>query len=853
MTYLPFTFSWVSSNQTTYNPSTMNGLDEAILDFEIDHQEGQVPTLTLKIKNPRIGLLNPGRNVWAWFAWNNNGTMVPLFFGVLVGVPTSLFLEVVTIKLIARSPNFIMNKQAVAETMKIRPYYDPIWFDTQHRDDPDSILEGWSALWHIDRTTMAITASDILNGEDGTVTFTADQALYNSVSMELGQPPLANVRVEASVNWTQRSSGFMTVPTVFLSSYTGETLLSDWPKAGASIGGGYKVESSFVTDVYFVANTPMMSYNSTWSNADPNPGQCSNASASSSSSGPALLSPNSLSCILTGEFISGVCFPDSDPPVNTPASTSITGVIVPMWSVALDMNVRYDARREFSEAIVFDMTAATQGILASPTVSQDTELITIASVDIGQPLESVLAWTDFANAPVAVSQIIFPNNPTTPGGQSYQICIVAGIAGSVEPVFSDFIGQNTTDGTVVWASMGDSPLTNNPGWTAASFVPVGQIILLQNTVFNPADGDFEDVPNSTSYYMCVSSGETNSTYTTFTYTPPRASNEEATPAPRVISYLQSPAFVTTPGVTVADGSVIWKVLGTNPSTLTIPIGGTPTNVTARQYFPTNRGLWSIEFLICKARARLRFRSRAVKIGWQAPFALGVGLSCRMNATLYDPRLPGGVATGKIIGYKLTGNGDSGELRSHVEIGCAIGFGGSIAAITGTPVYASAGYVQAGYQQYAGAAYVPSNNDISYTPPTVNYFDDGLSFPLQWRDVSDGGLVSGSLAQQAAAITASFQAARILAYAQMWAGKTITVGQGSTTTTSGISATQAWTLEQQQLAMTTQNIPYVMEANPVSWSCLIKPCADNGPFEGGYTISVTPLVIPEGINLLAPSS
>jgi hypothetical protein len=45
----------------------------------------------------------------------------------------------------------------------------------------------------------------------------------------------------------------------------------------------------------------------------------------------------------------------------------------------------------------------------------------------------------------------------------------------------------------------------------------------------------------------------------------------------------------------------------------------------------------------------------------------------------------------------------------------------------------------------------------------------------------------------------------------------------------------------------------MEANGLSWSALLKPCAGNGPFEGAYFIIVSPLVVPQGINLEAPSS
>lgn len=878
---IPFTFYWANETETTFNPSTMNVLNEEIVTFDIGHEEGQVPTLDIVVKNPRIGLLAPGRKVWAWFGWYNpaHSAYEPLFFGVLVGVPTSLFQEKIMLKFIARSPTFIQDKQALAETMKTSPYYDPVWIETGKRDDPDTILEGWSSVWHIDRLTNVITHSDMLVGEDGTTTFLSNEALYNSVSLELGQPPLTNIRVEATTNWTQRSSGFITdVPVLNISSYTGDTLISDWPKPGGAIGGGYKCEASYIIDTYFVSETPQFSQTISWKGGNiSNPGQCSDSSTTNSASGPALLAPHHLEGVLTAYSVTGICDPFGDPPdnppVNRPSSFSVTGIIVPEWNVSMSMTLRYDSSRAYSEVLAFDMTANTQALLASPTVSQNTELITISSVDVGQPLFEVEAWSDFTNAAVGLAQIIFPNNPTTPGGLSYQICVTAGTAGSTEPVFSDVIGTTTTDGTVVWSSMGGSPLTSAATWSPASYVPLGEIMLLQNQVFNPASGDFEDVPGESVFYICTSAGKTNSVYTTFSYTPPVLSNVEPTPAVKFIDYIKPPAFRTDVGGQVYDGpsgsgtmtllgdypiggsgeGVTWTVLGVAPALLGIPIGGTADNVTARSYFPTDRGLQSVEYLISKARARLRFRARAVTVGWECPFALATGLSCRMNATLLDPRLPGGAASGKVISYHLTGG--SGKFRGNVKIGCAIGFGGGITNVVGTPEYAASGYMQAGYQIMDGATVSHGSDETSYTLPVFAPFDDGLIFPLTWNDISDGGIISGNLTDQAAVIQKSFSAAATLAWYSTYYAQPIpgtVFGPGSTETT-GLNAQEAWVVTREQLTLAAQNTPYVMAANSISWTCLLKPCNGNGPFGGSYNIIVSPLVVPQGINLEAPSN
>lgn len=846
---LPFFFAWVNETDNAFGPA-FERVDEHIFSLDIKHEEGQVPTLDITIRNPRVGLLAPGRKVWAWLAYQppSGSGVIPLFFGVLVGVPTNLFAELVTLQFIARAPDYIRRKQAAAEPLKVRPYWDPVFIDETRRDDPDAILEGWSALYHVDRVSLAVTASDILVGEDGVVTFSGDDAFYDSVSLSLGQAPLTNIQVQASVNWTQRTFGTVPGPSVNIESYTGETFLSGWPKAGTELGSGWRVETSFVHDVYKVAQTPMASFSSTWTNNAPNAADGDTQEISMSEDFPALLSPEPLSYILTEQTQSGVCDPDADPPINRPTKIHITGVVVPLWVLNCTWTLRYDARREYSELVVFDLIANTQALIASPTVDQDTELLKINGANVGEPLLVFEAWSDFAGLPVSLEKIIFPNNPNTPGGLSYQICVQAGTAGEQEPVFSDVVGEITIDGTVKWASLGPSPLMTRPNWSHSSQVPVGEIICYEPVQFNPAFGDLVKTGQST-YYICTRAGETNAQEVEITYVPPITNNDEATPAPQHFFYIPGPAFTTQPGAIVNDGTVEWTCLGVSPALLGIPIGGTPENVTARSYFPSDRGRWSIEYLICRARARLRLRSRAVRVAWDCPFDLATGLSCRKNATLYDPRLPGEVASGKIIAYSLKAGGD-GRLIGHVEIGCAVGFGGSVPQITGTPEYTAAtGYMLPGYQRYDGEQ--TTLGDVGYTPPAFAPFDDGLAFPL--RALPGRGAVSGSSQAQKAVIDASIPITRYLDnIGTPFSFDSSAPANGSGGTVSGLSPQAAWWVEQERLLNQPATLPYVMEANPVSYELLIDP-VQNGPFSAAYAVNVTALEVPRGINLQAASS
>ena len=947
MSLAPFFFAWVYEGQTTFDPATMNVVDENIYNFEIKHDEGQIPSLDLTIKNPRMGLLAPGRKVWAWLSYQppsaaavarinsmygtsyTHPCIVPLFFGVLVGVPTSLFAELITLKFIARSHTYIEDKQAVAETMKVRPYYDPVWLDDRHRDDPDSILEGWSSLWHVDRTTLATTASDILVGEAGTITFTESDAFYDNVEFNLDQAPLSIVEVEATVNWTQRTIGYVDVSPPDFLSYTGQSLISDWPKPKASLGGGWSVESSEAHDNFGLelGATFNATGSATWHSEDAERHQCDVESSSISYSFPvvaggagflsgtaSMADGTNTDGISTGVSetgiwgwalttdIIGICDPTAIPPMNRGSQVALTGTFLPLWSIRTALLLRYDANRKRSEKLFFSMAAETQAILTSPTVQQHTDLITISGQDVGEPLLDILAWTDFIGKSVPLGQIIYPNNPTTPGGLSYQICVGSGTAGSVEPVFKDIVGQTVTDNTVTWSSLGTQPLLSQPGWTSKSPVPVGEIInppsyipLSWQELVNPdfltavaqvslaqlraaetqlghdlTTGQLSDMltvgaqisrgqiiqTNNGGWAIATDGGTTglvdpnvSSTYgvTTLdgfaaeavTWTGIGHGSDGASfyicTQGGTTQYLTPPNYNTTAGSIITDGTVEWTSIGTAPALLGIPIGGTAQDVKANNYFPSDRGRWSVEHLICLARARLRLRSRAVKIAWDCPFDLAVGLSCRRNATIYEPRLPGAIATGKIISYSLKATGE-GKLIGHVEIGCAVGFGNSVASITGTPKYtASSGYMQPDYQQYDGNVAVIANNDIGYTPPVYAPDDDGLTFPLTKAQAVSYEKVHNTLASQVAPLEAGLA----VTLRSQLPGNTYFSSRGAI----NLSSLPYFSIYGIESAIKENAVWYELDLNPVV----------NGPFDAEYAIDVTPLTIPEGINLLAPSS
>src|SRR5580765_7160879 len=211
---LPY-FAWVDPTETVFAPEHLRW-DENIFSFELKQDEGDPASLTVVVRRPRnvagdpIGLLGPGRKIWAWFAFDC-GPALFKFRGRLVGVPTSIFEELVTLEFVARPFDVVAQKEALAATLRVLPFYDEVVIDPERRSDPEVVLEGYSAIWHYDRETHALTISDELDGEDGLVEFDgaseAGKVLYDGLGLTLTSGPLSRVDVAAEYTWTQQASG----------------------------------------------------------------------------------------------------------------------------------------------------------------------------------------------------------------------------------------------------------------------------------------------------------------------------------------------------------------------------------------------------------------------------------------------------------------------------------------------------------------------------------------------------------------------------------------------------------------------------------------------------------------------
>jgi hypothetical protein len=618
----PYYFAFVDSTETTFGGEHVRN-DLSVFSFKLTHGEGAFAQLDVEVANPGIGLLAPGRKYWLWFSVDRDGDYVtemstesepsergvePLFFGRLLGYPADVQGETVTLTFVARPADYAVQQAIVAETKKVAPYWDSIWFDPKDASKPDLVLESRPEMWHIDRVTHEVSTSNIITGEDGTLLFGEADTFYDGLRVTVNQTPVRRVELTAAVAWEQigiNQSGLDFAPIIgkasraagaalgangnTIGSYTGPGLQEDWPKAGQSFGGGWMVTGGELD----TANR----YNSrTYFDNWPTPGRMARRGGSLRQS------------------------PAAEPAPIPSADFDPAGALA-----AFEQSQSY-------------FLAGTWGPLV---------------VGYNSPYQN---WVNDVWGG--------PGHPAVQTG-----------SGPVDPLASGARSLKTK----VWVPRWDCTFSLNIGYDVKRSMKESVAIVLeadmQAILTDPGD---EEV-----IQLSMESGELVS----------------------LIDLVESSE----------SGPV-----------LTMPIR----DVRARTYFASARGTQSIEYLICVARAHLLARSRAIAVTFTTDFntAVDAGLSCRKQAYLEDYRLPGGNATGKIVNYALSGDGDSGVFGAEITMACAVGRGNSVTGDPGEPCYVEEGYVETGYQRYDGELIVPIPGEVYYGSiegETPN--DDGVDF------------------------------------------------------------------------------------------------------------------------------
>jgi hypothetical protein len=406
-------FAWIDPGETTFGPEHLRW-DEDVFSFTLAQDEGDPASLTLVVRRPRneagnaIGLLGPGRKIWAWFALDCGPDLVR-FRGRLVGVPTSIFEELVTLEFVARPIDLVTQKAALADTLRVLPYYDEVVIDPSRRTDPEVVLEGYSAVWHYDRENHVLTVSDEIAGEDGLVEFDGasegGKVLYDGLGLTLTSGPLTRVDVNAEYTWTQLAKGNVDLTKYLIKNWpdsgpnyiTSYTLTADnWPTPGTGIGDGWVVADATATTPYnlqvqsrtggstlkivfpdtswFGPSEQTTTYTETQSFTDAPPGSLFFKEIVTSDTWGVKHSPSA----------EGGDFGQATYTSSANRSYSATAAVCPLNYTTVTLLAAYTASRQCTELVSFSLYADVQHVLTDPDDGEALLINDVKSVNLSE-------------------------------------------------------------------------------------------------------------------------------------------------------------------------------------------------------------------------------------------------------------------------------------------------------------------------------------------------------------------------------------------------------------------------------------------------------------------------------------
>lgn len=405
------------SDGGAFDPSVHLVEDEKIFTVELSQSEGDFAYLVIEIPKLNVGILNSSRKVWCWFAWDT-GTdrgIVPIFHGRVMGMPQDTGKQTVSLRFIARPEDYAAQKIALANTLKSAPYWDEV-FLAENADDPDTVLTARTQLWHVGRTDLTLTVSDIIAAEDGTIEITSDQVHYDGFNVNPLNAPLRSINVNADVTWTQSGQGTVDLTDMMfeqfssigsglgypvITTFTGDGLKTTWPAAFASLGGGWTMDaSSQILDA-------------TWQQAGQYAVQYHAPDPAAQTTQVSLTTDNSSTQVLG---------PATVPLIGTQLMTNEATYDVLFGASVLSMNfvIAYEAARDRTETVSFTLQADVQSVMVEPGVTE---------------VEQIDLHSDFISSPVdpdgAIPILDLRRNSyfkTTRGQQSFQYLIMLAIA-----------------------------------------------------------------------------------------------------------------------------------------------------------------------------------------------------------------------------------------------------------------------------------------------------------------------------------------------------------------------------------------------------------------------------------------
>ncbi len=203
-----------------------------VLELTIAQRESEYAIAEMRVQNPKTALAN------RWLHISEDGKH--LFHGELSPAPRGTVGAAYYLDAVARPADAETQKAALAESLKTAPGWDALFATPQ--DDLSDVLAGHGLLPAWDRKALTVSTVDPI----GTAPTLDVVPLRGSLDVQSDDTAPASASMTLTAEWRQLNTQVHDVGGRIgrFETLTHKGLVSGWPRAGQSLGGGYRVLES---------------------------------------------------------------------------------------------------------------------------------------------------------------------------------------------------------------------------------------------------------------------------------------------------------------------------------------------------------------------------------------------------------------------------------------------------------------------------------------------------------------------------------------------------------------------------------------------------------------------------------
>lgn len=225
----------ITTSPEVFDPDIHGRNDLDVFELIISQSETEYALAELRLRNPKASLDG------TWLHISEYGKH--LAHGEISVAPRGTVGSIYSLDVICRPEDAEAQKAALAESLKSAPGWDPLFSESE---DISDVLAGNGSVLAWSRTENAVSVVDPLAGSqslnivplEGTLDVQADEAAPQSATLIL------------EVEWKQLNQRYHEIgPRIGrVETMTHTSLVSNWPAEGESLGGGYRIAKSRLTE-----------------------------------------------------------------------------------------------------------------------------------------------------------------------------------------------------------------------------------------------------------------------------------------------------------------------------------------------------------------------------------------------------------------------------------------------------------------------------------------------------------------------------------------------------------------------------------------------------------------------------